>query len=301
MSFLATYTVGDLPLPQPLVSLSHPGDGLFRAIEILAEHRLLSAPVLTASAADGGDQSREVLGMFEALDVVAHVVDLATQERELEDVAINSIMGCGRNVQMHATVHLDTPLDKVAELLSGPSRRAVVLGPEGQAHSVVTQSVLLKFLHSKFQDLDALKDLGRAGEICSKGAVCVAEDKSALEALQAICSNGVSSIGIVDEDGVLISVVSATDLVVALANISDKSALPRQLADMTALDFVASNRQADIRDRAATVTVPPDQDLRTVLHKLAATRVHRVMVCTDRRPIGVLSLTDLIRTVANKP
>lgn len=298
-SWLASYKVSDLPLPLPLVSLPHREATLFRAIDTLAEKHLLSLPVLT----EGG----QLEGIFDSLDVVAHVVQRAASGAEcLEDLLLDSVMGCSRTTpEAKATsklvVSIDTPLDEVAELVSGPGRRAVVMDAAGAAHSVVTQSVLLQFLHTKKEQIGHATLELTAEHLSSKSAVCVTEEQSALAAFQAIHEHGVSSVGIVDDQGVLISVVSATDLVVGLTMVGDsgKSSALRDLNVMTVLDFVARNRQLNLKARAATVTVAPQHSLEKVLEKLAACRVHRAMVCVDRKPVGVLSLTDLCRAVAH--
>lgn len=302
MAFLSRYTVRNLDLPVPLVCLRHPVDGLYKAIEVLAERALLSAPVLSE---DG-----KVLGVLDALDVVAYVVDRAAgagapdpEAPLVADEPLDKVMGrghatsAGPGAARHAHVGLDEPLDKVAALLSTTVRRAVVLGPEGEAHSVVTQSQLLKFLHDHIEELGQARAKA-AKEFCSDGAVSVSEESSALSAFQVMRTGHVSSIGIVDDAGCLVSVASATDLVKSLARMSDKASALQELERTSVLEFVAWNRQHDIREIAAAVTARPDQHLDSVLSKLAACRVHRVMVCEERRPVGVLSLTDVCRAVS---
>lgn len=292
MTLLSKYTVKDLHLPSKLVSLSHPGHTLFDSIQVLAEHQLLSAPVL--------DKDGKLLGVLDALDVAAYVVDtVADGKSDLEDVAIDTIMGRGHpGGCKYAEVELEEPLDKVAEVISGQARRAIVIGPDGAPLSVVTQSVLLQFIHHKRGELDCLKACGPAKDYCSSGAVCVNESEPALNAFQTIRRLGVWSVAILGEDGCMISVISATDLVVGLNYMPDKRQALKALQAASVVDFVAVNRQMEISDKASTVSARPDQSLESVLEKLSACRVHRVVVCVDRKPVGVLSLSDICRAVA---
>lgn len=293
MSILSKYKVSDLPLPRPLITLRSPGDTLFSSIKALTTNHVLSAPVLS-------EDGSKVLGVLDALDIVATAVELSAAGRELEDISVAEIMGKGRPAGVaHAEVSIDEPLDKVLELVSGPARRAVVLGTDGRPESVVTQSVLLQFIHSKKEEIDSLKNCGTAQDHCSSGAVCVNESESALKAFETINKVGVWSVAIVDEAGCMVSVISATDLVVGLSHMADKSHALSSLANISVVDLVSVNRQFDTKDKASTVSARPDQSVESILEKLSACRVHRVVVCVNRKPVGVLSLTDICKAVAN--
>mmetsp|Transcript_100837 Transcript_100837/g.314345 ORF Transcript_100837/g.314345 Transcript_100837/m.314345 type:complete len:298 (-) Transcript_100837:179-1072(-) len=295
MPWLAKYKVSDLALPSPLVTLSHPKSGLFEAIDLLAEKNLLSVPVL-----DAGDGA--LLGVLDCLDVVAHVVRTATEGTTLVDVPLDKVMGLARDGAKPAEVGLEVLLDEVAEVISGPARRAVVMGADGKAYSVITQSTFLQFLHSKMREVEAMTERLTAEDLCTRSPICVAEGQSALNAFRAINENGVSSVAIVDEEsGHVVSVASATDLVVGLARAPAKAKALQKLEEDSILDLVSDNRRLDYKGRAATVSVRPDAGLEHVLEKLAKTRVHRVMVCAEgRKPHGVLSLTDVCRVMAQQ-
>lgn len=311
MALLAQSTVKDLPLRQPLISLKHPGDGLFAAIKTMANQRILSAPVLAApeayaaAAPAAGDGSAaapapggRLLGVVDALDIASYVVDRAEAgDATLIDTPIDRIMGYGREVPA-ANVALDSKLDQVAEMLSGKHRRAVAITTEGEAvQGMVTQSTMLQWLNSHREELaEELK--GVAGDYCSSSVVCVREDEKTLEALKKIRTNHVSSVAIVDEKGDIVTVISATDLVCGLDHMADKSMALSVLAAASVLDFVASERSLSLDDRAAAVSVMPTATLDKCLEKLAVCRLHRLIVCRDRRPLGILSLADVCRAVS---
>lgn len=289
---LSKYKVRDLPLATEVVTLKHPDQRLFDAIEVLSARHLLSAPVL--------DESGKLYGLLDALDIVTFVVNEAAKGNVFQDADISTVMGIGHASRSScAQVSLDDGVDKVLDIISGPARRAVVIGPTGCPYSIVTQSVLLQFLKSKLDEFQGLKQCGTAKEHCSSGVAAVKESDTALQAFEAIRQLGVSSLAILSEDGTMTTVVSATDLVVGLAHMLDKSRVLAELRTTSVLDFVALNRRLDTKARASTVAVRPDAPIAAVIEKLAACRVHRVIVCMDNKPIGVLSLTDICRAAAS--
>ncbi|CAE8672499.1 unnamed protein product, partial [Polarella glacialis] len=192
---LSQYKVSDLPLPQQLVTLQHPKQTLFDAIQVLADKHLLSAPVLDA---DG-----KLIGMLDTLDIVAYVTDAASHgASELADHAIDTLIGkgCHRRARPVALVKMEDGLEAVTDTIAGPSRRAVVLNSNGVPESVVTQSTVVKFLHSKKQEIKAM-NCGTAAEHCSHGTVTIGERETALKAFETINDLEISCLAILGDDG----------------------------------------------------------------------------------------------------
>lgn len=282
---LSEYKVRDLPLPQEVITLQHPHHTLFDAIKILAEHHLLSAPVL--------DSSGELLGLLDTLTIVTYVVHVAAAGGE-------GLPNCDLRylVKQVATLNLDDSLDKIGDSVAGPSRRAIVLGEDGVPYSVVTQSTLLQFLHQKRNDIFGLKHGGSAKDFCSAGVFTINETKTAMTAFETMNRLQISSLAIVGEDGFMLTVVSTSDLVVGLAKMEDKSSAIERLKQCNVVEFALAHRRPELRDRATTIAVSPTQSLQEVIEKLALARVHRVIVMDeDRKPMGVVSLSDICRIV----
>lgn len=290
---LAKYKVRDLPLPKELVTLRYPEQRLFDGIQVLSKRHLLSAPVL--------DDAGMLFGMLDALDIVALIVRLAAEGKPLEDQPLDEVMGKSHpGGGALAQVSLDDTVDKVLNIVSGPARRAVVVGPSGSPYSIVTQSVLLQFLNSKRDELNGLLHCGCAKELCSNQVVTVNESETALAAFETIHRLGVWSVVVLDEDGCMLTVISATDLVVGLAHMTDKTKVLEVLRTAGVVEFVAVNRCLDFKAKASTVCVPLDMPLEEIMEKLAVCHVHRVVVCADHKPLGVLSLTDVCKAVARR-
>eukprot|EP00930_Biecheleria_cincta_P084890 TRINITY_DN74313_c0_g1_i1.p1 TRINITY_DN74313_c0_g1~~TRINITY_DN74313_c0_g1_i1.p1 ORF type:complete len:295 (-),score=51.87 TRINITY_DN74313_c0_g1_i1:47-931(-) len=283
---LSAFKVRDLALPRELVSLRHPEQKLFEAVQVLADHHLLSAPVL--------DSEGKLIGMLDSLDVVAYVVNEAADGKTvLSDHDIESL------AMWVGTVELDDPLDQVCDTVAGPVRRSVVLGDSGKPVSVITQSTLVQFLHSKKEEIEALKSCGPASDFCSRSVITVGEHASALEAFNIINQKQVSSLVIVDADGHVLTVISATDLVMGLAHWQNKSPALERLKACNVVDFALSNRKFELKDRTAAVAVAPSAPLQEVIEKLAVARVHRVVVMGDNRElVGVISLSDICKAIS---
>eukprot|EP00440_Ansanella_granifera_P066314 gb/GFBE01071926.1/.p1 GENE.gb/GFBE01071926.1/~~gb/GFBE01071926.1/.p1 ORF type:complete len:309 (+),score=64.57 gb/GFBE01071926.1/:1-927(+) len=294
---LRQYKVKDLPLSAHLVTLHHPRDGLFSAIHTLCEHHLLSAPVV--------DESGKLLGLLDTLDIVAHVVEAeAAGQRQLRDQSIHNLMGKGsrRAGGSVPTASLEDALHEVVDIVAGPARRVVVMDAEGRPCSIITQSTVIQFLHEKKDEMKEFMHSRPAKEFCTHGAITISDQETALHAFELLASKGVSSVAIVDQEGRAITVVSATDLVMGLGLMGDMSMALSQLRTRNIVFFVGDSRRPDhhmSHTRAAIIAVDPEMPMDQVIEKFAKTRVHRMIVTAgDRKPIGVLSLSDVCKSLS---
>ncbi|OLQ12308.1 5'-AMP-activated protein kinase subunit gamma-1 [Symbiodinium microadriaticum] len=292
--FLKKYKVKDLPLPKSLVTLKQSSDGLYSAIQALTEHHLLSAPVV--------DSSGKLAGMLDTLDIAAHVVEMeAAGKKKLPNEKLEKVMGRGSpNAEKSlCTVELDQDLKQVVDNISGNHRRALVL-EDGKPLSIITHSTIIAFMNSKLSELEALLGTKLAQDVCTPGVTTINDSATALMAFQTLVTKGVSSLAITDEDGVAITVVSATDLVMALGHEDDKSAVISDLKTRNVVFFVGDSRKPDrafSHTRAPIISVSVETPLTQVIEKFATTRVHRMLVMEkdSRRPIGVVALSDICR------
>lgn len=288
MSVLAKYTVEDLKLPEPLISVKLHATTLFEVIDLLAGHRLLSVPVL---AEDGS-----LVGMMDGLDVLAYITKCFGQGFEqLEDCPIEQVKNF-ETMEPVPSVQMETTLDIVAHLISGFARRCVVT-KDGMPYSVVTQSLMLQFFREHVSELDAEVLASPAHTRSSPNFCSVSEDITAQEAFMRLAEERASSAGVVDGEGALIMIISATDLVRSLSHMEDKGSALQILRETNVVDYLATERMHDTRARAGAIVVGPDDPFEHVLDKLASCRVHQVVVATNREPRGVIRLADVCRHV----
>jgi len=290
MACLDGHTVAELQLPKPLITLSQTGDTLFSAIDSLASHHLLSAPVV----ADDGS----LVGIVDSLDIVAYITaKLKSGADTLEDCGLDKVKDFKSSEP--PCVSMEDSLNLIVNLFSGSARRCIVL-KDGKVYSVITQSLMLEFFQTQKELLDSSTLESSASTKSSGSFFCVKDDQKASEAFKSIHEEGLSSCGVLDEDGAIIMVLSAADLVVGLAGLKDKGESLAHLQETEVVEFLAETRVSNPKARASAILVAPDSSFEQVLNKLSKCRVHRVVVAKDKRPSGVISLTDVCKHIAGK-
>lgn len=103
---------------------------------------------------------------------------------------------------------------------------------------------------------------------------------------------GVSALAVVDRTGSLCGVISRTDLLRAGRLRIVKNGHRRQ---------VLSLPDASVREFMSPIVevLAPDATLGAAARRMATQHLHRLFISSERRPIGVVSTTDLMRAVAS--
>ena len=102
-------------------------------------------------------------------------------------------------------------------------------------------------------------------------------------------------IGLVDNTGVMITVLSTSDLRILTTGKKFR------LLDISTLQLVQKSRALEANARPAVVCVRTTTTLAEIVKRLAATGLHRVYVLDENeKPVGVISLRDLIRHLLPK-
>ena len=98
-----------------------------------------------------------------------------------------------------------------------------------------------------------------------------------------------------DNTGVMITVLSTSDLRILTTGKKFR------LLDISSLQLVQKSRALEANARPAVVCVRTTTTLAEIVKRLAATGLHRVYVLDENeKPIGVISLRDLIRYLLPK-
>ncbi len=126
------------------------------------------------------------------------------------------------------------------------------------------------------------------GELMTDDPVVVAIDMSLVDAAELMEFYRVNGLPVVDGDGSLVGVISQTDLLHARSTPALWSVWP----DL---------RVGDVMTRPA-VTVTAGVGLDEAARLMESGRIHRLVVTAadGETPIGVLSVSDLIRTMADR-
>lgn len=187
-------------------------------------------------------------------------------------------------------VSSNTNLFEVAKQLSTGLHRIPVVDDSGKCTQIISQSSILQFL------FDHREALGSQGEQTLKQLqiglkpVMQCTATTVAEMAFGLMDNArLSGIAVVDVEGKVVGNTSARDLKYFVL---DKGSLSMK---MPILDYLSQIRQRDVADRAPVCCVSWNKSINAVIELMVATHYHRVFIVDkDRRPIGVVSITDLL-------
>jgi CBS domain-containing protein len=165
---------------------------------------------------------------------------------------------------------------------------------------VVSQSDAVRYLHSvlKYSKDPILTEMKqktiREASIGSTSVVHIQGSKSVLEALQLMEESKVSSIALLGERNEIQGNLSTTDI----KYIFRKKMLSSLKEPCS--QFINSIRQRQGldnagKDRSPYFSVSWDSTIEVCIGKIVATRAHRLFIVEQRKPCGVISLSDILK------
>lgn len=153
-----------------------------------------------------------------------------------------------------------------------------------------------------------------ARDVMEIGVVTIDPGASLLDAYRLFVEEEISGAPVVDEDGRVLGVISAHDLLRATEEERDTAVVQtsyfRDLAEFSGPDWggvvedfqdrLAERTVADAMTRGA-IAVAPDATIPEVARTLRQHRVHRVLVAEDERVLGLISSFDLVALLEKEP
>jgi len=144
-----------------------------------------------------------------------------------------------------------------------------------------------------------------------EGRVLTVDPEASLEEVYHLFSDEeISGAPVVGEDGRLVGVITASDLIRAADEERDtarvesryfRDLLPYSAADWSFGPEDFQNRLASLRVSDAmtsrVIAVPPEMPANAVARVLRSQKVHRVFVTADEQLLGVVSAFDLLRVL----
>lgn len=125
-------------------------------------------------------------------------------------------------------------------------------------------------------------------EIMHRGVLTCQRETPIQDVARQMSEQDISALVVVDEDGNMIGLISRTDLV----NARLYEQYWKHWRGLTASHIMVTD----------VVSVRADESLQQASRKMMDRRIHRVVVVEEAekglRPIGVLSITDLVRDIA---
>jgi len=319
ISFLNTHTTQPSHLASKLtifgVSLKTE-----EAAQILLQENILSAPVFDPN-------TKTFVGILDVLDLVCWSCHAYQMGREWRDVdfeqlvfasgVVGDIIGASIKLDKLFAFDSSQSLEGVILLLSdGREHRIIVSETKsksilnvltGTGSSVpvemnksfylVSQSDIIRYLYSQKPNFSPLMSdlfntkIGDLGMISPEGILSVPTKTRAFNAMKLLYEANVGAIAIVNRFGILKGNLSASDL----RGISQEKL---RFLGASVTQFLKVMNASRLHPSSLTpIVCSKDDTLLSVLDKVVNFSIHRVwIVDEEKKPIGVVSLTDILGT-----
>ncbi|CEP03590.1 unnamed protein product (mitochondrion) [Plasmodiophora brassicae] len=253
-----------------------------QALATLAENKILSAPVVDSGGA--------VRGFLDYMDIVAHMTATGDMEKSLAD-RVDAVAGQSK---LNPYLHLlgTTPIKTVVEIFSSGIHRCAVFDREAHVSGMVSQSDIVRYLakHVHEPSLQAYSNATVAQVGWGHRPVTsVREDESVKNVIMSMHERGVSAVAIVSSTGTLVGNFSLTDM----RGINEHN-LDSKL-NASVVDYLQGCSPDSLRPACTTL----NSNVGDVIRTLATERLHRLWITEHDRPIGVVTLTDVMTSLVH--
>ncbi|GAM16848.1 hypothetical protein SAMD00019534_000230 [Acytostelium subglobosum LB1] len=305
-NLLSSFLVEDLPPQSDKMICVHNTDTLPKVFETLSKNNILSAPVL--------NEFNRPEGLVDFVDIVCCVVQILHHTDLLGNDYYSFLEREDLFSHTYASFLSDLsnknpfiPVVKGASLLEAITvmsknklhRVPIIANDMSGGHgpkiiNLVTQSAILQYLSKNIDKLGnwsnkSLKDLGFE----EKHVITINYHKRALEAFQLMAEHRVNGIAVVDEKNQILANISARDL----KELLNETRIFENLF-LSVGEFISKVRQQDYKAVHPSICCSKDEPLKKLITRMAAAKIHRVfMVDQDRKPIGVVSLQDILEKI----
>lgn len=145
----------------------------------------------------------------------------------------------------------------------------------------------------------------KAADIMTRDVVCLNEDLDLHECEQLLLERGISGAPVVDEQGHLKGVLSKTDIVGHHFASGEEEGADEKEYHMEGVRGARVYEYNAPRAKELMTPVPCVATEFMTLGELAALmvrrEVHRVIICRERRVVGIVSSLDILRAIATEP
>lgn len=154
----------------------------------------------------------------------------------------------------------------------------IVVARDNKALGIVTEKDISRVLYTESQHRQ-LKEI-RLDEVMSKDLITVNTEQNLKSCAKLMLKHKISSILVLDEDGLLSGIVTKSDLV-----------------DSYAMHYAQRKLVEDLVGQYMTkkvLTVAPDEPIHMTLMLMTDNKVSRVVVTRNRKPVGIITGRDLL-------
>ena len=128
----------------------------------------------------------------------------------------------------------------------------------------------------------------RVADLMQTEVLTVRPEAAVTEIVVSLADAHVSALPVVDDCGRILGVVSSTDVIAAEA----------EAEDQVARESLFESTQAREIMTPQAWTISPEADVKDAARQMLYADVHRLFVVAERRLVGVLSTTDIVRAIA---
>jgi len=181
------------------------------------------------------------------------------------------------------------------EVFARGIHRAPIVSPQGNMMGLLSQSDVIAMLDKPMREERLLeeglgpKTLKELGLGVSEGIMTMSVTTQTILAFWVIYFNKISAIAVVDSEGRLLGNLSASDIRGIGGSARRFSSLLLPIGEFLQLDGPEACR--------AAITCTLDTTFEQVIALLARNKIHRVWVVDNDRPIGLVSLTDIMLVI----
>lgn len=144
----------------------------------------------------------------------------------------------------------------------------------------------------------------KAGDIMTKEVVCLNEDLDLHECEKILLNKGISGAPVVDLEGHLKGVLSKTDLVTHhyVGGEEAREDVPYKMQDVRGA-YVVDYNTPSAGDMMTPVPCVATEwaTIGEIAALMVRRQVHRVVICKNRKVIGIVSSMDILRAIAKEP
>eukprot|EP00211_Chloroparvula_japonica_P017742 CAMPEP_0119121592 /NCGR_PEP_ID=MMETSP1310-20130426/2151_1 /TAXON_ID=464262 /ORGANISM="Genus nov. species nov., Strain RCC2339" /LENGTH=298 /DNA_ID=CAMNT_0007111163 /DNA_START=132 /DNA_END=1024 /DNA_ORIENTATION=- len=278
-------TVVNELLPERDIVLVTASESIHDVIKKMSREHILSVPVFFPNKGT-------IQGMFDLNDALSLVLNKLESGSSVDDVAslpVGDAMNLSK-VDVFMPLSATLSLYHLVEWFTRGIHRVPVLNDEGTVEGIVSQSSVLRFIANHLDSIpeSVLNRTVASHGLGGKGVTAVASKISAADAFRKLSADYMDAAPVVSE---------ATNSIIGTFSVSALRGI--LLVDIeTALSknvehFVMQKHTKPISEQVCKA----NETLRDILKRLAKSGGHRLwIVDDDLHPIGVITLTDLMRT-----
>jgi CBS domain-containing protein len=274
-------------------------------VTTLGKNKIISAPVrnshnLFEGIIDMLDLITLCVTKFSKVSVLAY--ESWQQMEEFAQKKVKDLLNIsGRNPRL--TMSYKVSITELLAILSATNaHRVAVINEAKDVVGLVTQSKLVDFLYKhRGEAKDKMASI-RAADIARSPVTSVNMNQFVIDAFKQIWDQQVTGVAVVDNEGKLVGNISASDLV--RTHVKPVGPLIHDLYQpIKHFNNIRTNltEKVYMGDLASypPITVKSSDSLETIMETVVNNKVHRVYLVDDAlAPVGVISLSDIIRTFA---